>query len=224
MTIDDVFYNQKRRPEQHVLAKAASVCRTWQCDYERLNFKLLVLSQSCLPAFRAAVQGKKRYRLEHMQMIGLPIRLGEYDCSVCQTVEDEKTIKKQVYTPETSFDVVNCGQLFSLGPIFCTSYAKSVRLYSLITAARNCITFTNAVWDLLKILSTWRKTEAQARAEGFEGINLEISVHSPSDYQHVFRPYCLQDDYLESQNSARTLRPTCQLLGLFCQWFVQAAP
>lgn len=56
---------------------------------------------------------------------------------------------------------------------------------------RNCITFTNAVWGLLKILSTYVGTQQVDH----EGMELEISVHSPSDCQHVFRPFCLQDDY-----------------------------
>ncbi|KPM36911.1 hypothetical protein AK830_g9651 [Neonectria ditissima] len=58
----------------------------------------------------------------------------------------------------------------------------------------NCLAFTAAVWDLLKILSTWRDPNKNTGARR-DGINLELSVHSPSDYKHVFRPFSLQDDY-----------------------------
>jgi hypothetical protein len=57
---------------------------------------------------------------------------------------------------------------------------------------RNCITFKNAVWSLLKILSTATVTPLE---KDHLGLELEISLHSPSDCKHVFRPFALQDDY-----------------------------
>lgn len=96
MIYDQLYWDPERRPEHHVVAKCASVCRDWQEDFEFANFNRLVLSQSCLPAFRNVVRGKKRYRLCEVRRIWLRIRLDEYDCSVCQTAEDEETIKKFV--------------------------------------------------------------------------------------------------------------------------------
>ncbi|KAL2756663.1 hypothetical protein ACRALDRAFT_2026692 [Sodiomyces alcalophilus JCM 7366] len=145
MIFDELYMDPERRPEHHVLAKCASVCRSWQGYFEDANFSTLVLSQSCLPKFR---------------LLWLRIRLDEYDCRVCQTAEDAETIKK-------------CVSFHEFPPSALYTY----------------------IWSLLRILSTWEKPQAQALAEGHQGLELEISVHSPSDHQHVFRPFCLQDDY-----------------------------
>ncbi|KAL3958494.1 hypothetical protein ACCO45_006656 [Purpureocillium lilacinum] len=149
---EELIYDRERRPEHHVLAKCASVCRSWQDEFEPEVFKKLCLSQSCLPKFRSIVGGTKKYRLEYIRHLWLRVRLNKYNCKVCQKAEDAKTIRK------------------------------------------NCITFTNAVWNLLKILSTWDSEQEPQTSRGIPyGLELEMSVHSPSDNEHVFRPLCLAD-------------------------------
>ncbi|KAK3940644.1 hypothetical protein QBC46DRAFT_434250 [Diplogelasinospora grovesii] len=55
---------------------------------------------------------------------------------------------------------------------------KCNRKESAVEVRRNNLLFTNAVWDLFVILSTW------GRDGGGGGVTLELSAHSPSDAGH----------------------------------------
>jgi hypothetical protein len=58
--------------------------------------------------------------------------------------------------------------------------------------------FTQAVVDLLTVLSKWPKRIEDPRTPKrmrLEGLTLEISAYSPSDCKHGFRDFRLQDDY-----------------------------
>ena len=171
----ELYKDCQRQKSKHVLAKCASVCRSWQDTWEYRNFQELVLTPSCLPMLRTVLKGKNSYRFNHIQLIWLRIELEEYDCSVCQTAEDEETIKKYVI----------------LTTSLCACCCRTN------TLDRHCITFTNAVWSLLKILSAWKMPIGPPLVHEMDepGLELEISVHSPSDCQHVFRPLPMQDDY-----------------------------
>lgn len=96
MVGSEIFQDCERLKSQHILSKCASVCRTWQDMWEPYNFSELVLTPSCLPMFRNALRGENQYRFEYLKLIWLRIELDGYDCSVCQTAEDEETIKKYV--------------------------------------------------------------------------------------------------------------------------------
>lgn len=62
---------------------------------------------------------------------------------------------------------------------------------------QNNIIFTRAVVDLLAVLSKWPRRIIKPRftMQMLGGLSLEISAFSPSDYQHGFRDFRLQDDY-----------------------------
>ncbi|KAM5347728.1 hypothetical protein ACJ41O_007552 [Fusarium nematophilum] len=57
------------------------------------------------------------------------------------------------------------------------------------TIARNNAVFTKAMHDLLTILAAANDVKSR------HGLQLELSVHSESDYQHVYRDFRLRDDY-----------------------------
>lgn len=96
MTLRQLVHDCQRRPQDHILSKCASVCRSWQNDLERSTFHTLRLTQTCLPEFRNIVRGPKKHRLEYIALLCCRIQLDEYDCTVCQTVEDEDTIERLV--------------------------------------------------------------------------------------------------------------------------------
>lgn len=54
--------------------------------------------------------------------------------------------------------------------------------------------FTNALWGLLPILSTWKRPADQALNPN-AGMTLELSASSPSDSEHLYRDFRLQDNY-----------------------------
>ncbi|RFU32270.1 hypothetical protein B7463_g4081, partial [Scytalidium lignicola] len=54
---------------------------------------------------------------------------------------------------------------------------------STVEINRNNSIFTNALWDLFAILSTWQKK----REFDEKGLTLELSAHSPSDSKHLFK-------------------------------------
>ena len=59
-------------------------------------------------------------------------------------------------------------------------------------ATNNNRIFTNAIWQVLKVLSSWKKKGQFGLAN--EGPVLELSTHSPSDSEHYFRDYRLDRD------------------------------
>lgn len=67
------------------------------------------------------------------------------------------------------------------------------RLIYLADHFRNCVVFTRAIRNLLKVLA---QNTRPALNESYQcRLCLDLSVHSPSDCEHSFRPWCLEDDY-----------------------------
>ncbi|KAL2757226.1 hypothetical protein ACRALDRAFT_1067871 [Sodiomyces alcalophilus JCM 7366] len=64
------------------------VCREWHGYFSHENFRLLVLDQDRLDDFERLVSDNKPRR-NYVRRIILRIRLPEYDCTVCETAEDD---------------------------------------------------------------------------------------------------------------------------------------
>ncbi|KPM38047.1 hypothetical protein AK830_g8540 [Neonectria ditissima] len=73
-------------------AAYASVCKEWQIHFERENFELLVLDQHRLQNFRTFV-GLSERRRNSVRSIYLRVKLAKYDCTSCESFEDEATTK-----------------------------------------------------------------------------------------------------------------------------------
>ena len=78
--------------EPYVRAGYASVCREWQPVFESRNFQRLVLDQERVRDLERFVGSN--YRRDYLEHLFLRVRLGEYDCTVCQSHEDSKTQRK----------------------------------------------------------------------------------------------------------------------------------
>ena len=80
---------------QHPEARSryAAVCKEWQFFFERKNFFTLVLDQDRLQDFEIFVSGNERRR-DYVQGLVLRIKLEEYDCTTCESSEDNATIKR----------------------------------------------------------------------------------------------------------------------------------
>lgn len=65
------------------------------------------------------------------------------------------------------------------------------------TKERNNLVFTRAAQDLLAVLAKWprRKHNPACMRTMNGGLSLDIGIQSPSDCQHGFRDFRLQDDY-----------------------------
>jgi hypothetical protein len=75
----------------------ASVCREWQPVFERWNFRRLVLDQDRISDLEQFMNKEAtRHRQGYLKHLFLRARLEEYDCTVCQSKEDDKTIRKYV--------------------------------------------------------------------------------------------------------------------------------
>ncbi|KAH6706408.1 hypothetical protein BKA61DRAFT_679588 [Leptodontidium sp. MPI-SDFR-AT-0119] len=71
----------------------ASLCREWQGVFEPWNFRRLILDQDRIFGLVDYMSKKTtEHRREYVAHILLRVRLDEYDCSVCQTREDDDTI------------------------------------------------------------------------------------------------------------------------------------
>ena len=57
---------------------------------------------------------------------------------------------------------------------------------------RNRAIFTNTIWNLLVVLSKWKR---RSHGELEHRLVLDLGVYSPSDSQHAFRDFRLEDDY-----------------------------
>lgn len=78
--------------EPHVRAGYATVCREWQPVFEQRNFQRLTIDQERVCQMEK-IMGKNGRR-DYLEHIFLRVRLDEYDCTVCQFKEDEKTKKR----------------------------------------------------------------------------------------------------------------------------------
>ncbi|CZR56373.1 uncharacterized protein PAC_06261 [Phialocephala subalpina] len=80
----------------------ARVCREWQPVFEQRNFQRLVLDQDRIDDLEQFMTKQRRELLEH---VSLRIRLPEYDCTVCQSEEDEETIRNTNVDLDSNDDV-----------------------------------------------------------------------------------------------------------------------
>lgn len=85
-------YNHKTEP--YARAGYASVCKTWHPFFEELNFERLIVDSERLLDLDKIVRGNKRQRIQDIRHLWLRIKLGEYDCDACQSVEDATTIQR----------------------------------------------------------------------------------------------------------------------------------
>ncbi|KAK0127879.1 hypothetical protein ONS96_007379 [Cadophora gregata f. sp. sojae] len=96
MILDKVIEDYEFQPSLPFLrAGYATVCREWQPVFEQQNFRRLVLDYDRIRNLENfTAKNRRRGYLEH---IFLCVRLDEYDCSVCQTKEDEDTKNRNSY-------------------------------------------------------------------------------------------------------------------------------
>ena len=92
MVLGMVAEDYRFKSDQHILAGYASVCREWQPIFEHRNFQRLVLDQDGISDLEQVVG--TRQRQDFLEHLFLRVRLNEYDCTVCKSKEDRKTIKK----------------------------------------------------------------------------------------------------------------------------------
>ncbi|KAI9152241.1 hypothetical protein HJFPF1_09469 [Paramyrothecium foliicola] len=145
------------------LACCVSVCRDWQCVFERKSFQRLILTPSCLTDFERIVASDSQRRAQ-VQHIHLRIQLQTYTCRDCApSVQPERRFSLQQYA-EPGDDVFD-----------------RRRLERLVMTEKNNRLVKDAVIRLFSILSTWEASCCTA------GILLEISALSPSDSEHYFQ-------------------------------------
>src|SRR6266536_6060204 len=95
MILEIVGEDYRFKSELYTRAGYASVCREWQPVFEQRNFQRLVLDQERISGLEQCM-GKKatRHRRDYLEHLFLRVRLDKYDCTVCQSKEDDKTIRK----------------------------------------------------------------------------------------------------------------------------------
>lgn len=73
----------------------ATVCREWQPIFEFKNFQRLIIDQDGIHNLAKFMSKEENmHRREYLEHLFLRIKLDEYDCTVCQSEEDIKTIRK----------------------------------------------------------------------------------------------------------------------------------
>ncbi|TVY33901.1 hypothetical protein LSUB1_G007075 [Lachnellula subtilissima] len=88
MILDKVIEDYKFQPSiPYLRAGYATVCREWQPVFEQQNFRRLVLDYDRIGNLENFTA--KNHRRGYLEQILLCVRLDEYDCSVCQTKEDD---------------------------------------------------------------------------------------------------------------------------------------
>ncbi|KAF4472974.1 F-box domain-containing [Fusarium albosuccineum] len=76
------------------VAPYASVCRDWQCFFEKHTFQQLVLDTPALSTFAKFVKGNKAHRLSYIKHVILRIQLSNYSCLTCSKPEDATAITR----------------------------------------------------------------------------------------------------------------------------------
>lgn len=95
MILNKVVEDYKFQPSTpHLRAGYATVCREWQPVFEQQNFRRLVLNYDRIRNLEEFTA--KNQRRGYLEQIFLHVRLDEYDCSVCQTKEDDDTKNRLV--------------------------------------------------------------------------------------------------------------------------------
>jgi len=90
MILDKVIEDYKFQPFiPYLRASYATVCREWQPVFEQQNFRRLVLDYDRIRNLKNFTA--KNHRRSYLEQIFLCVRLDKYDCSVCQTKEDDDT-------------------------------------------------------------------------------------------------------------------------------------
>lgn len=93
MILDKVIEDYKFQPSiPYLRAGYATVCQEWQPVFEQQNFRRLVLDYDRIHNLENFTA--KNHRRGYLEQIFLCVRLDEYDCSVCQTKEDDDTKKR----------------------------------------------------------------------------------------------------------------------------------
>lgn len=154
-------------------AAYAAVCLEWQGLFEAsaANFGKLVLHPSALDGFQRIIR-RRHNKMPYIRHIWLRIELQEYTCKNCEN-------------PETGKEIVRYGLFSTWMTFWCKTLVNQ-------HTNRNNIIFTQALWKLLDILSTWEKSNINL---DHQNLTLEFSAHSPSDSQHAFQ------NVLEIQNA-----------------------
>ncbi|TVY56604.1 hypothetical protein LCER1_G001741 [Lachnellula cervina] len=96
MILDKVIEDYKFQPSiPYLRAGYATVCQEWQPVFEQQNFRRLVLDYDRIHNLENFTA--KNHRRGYLEQIFLCVRLDEYDCSVCQTKEDDDTKKRSLW-------------------------------------------------------------------------------------------------------------------------------
>jgi hypothetical protein len=92
MILEMVAEDYRFKSEHYTLAGYARVCREWQPVFEKRNFQRLVLDQERISDLEQ-VMGTKQRR-DCLKHLFLRVKLNDYDCTVCKSKEDYRTISK----------------------------------------------------------------------------------------------------------------------------------
>lgn len=95
MILKRVERGYRFKSDGYARAGYASVCREWQYCFEQRNFRRIIVNQERIPDFER-IMGREtsRYRRDYLVHLFLRVRLEDYDCTVCQSKEDDKTIQR----------------------------------------------------------------------------------------------------------------------------------
>ena len=92
MILEMVAEDYRFKSEQYALAGYASVCQEWQPVFEQRNFQRLVLDQERISDLEQVISTKQRR--DYLRHLFLRVRLNDYNCIVCKSKEDYRTIRK----------------------------------------------------------------------------------------------------------------------------------
>lgn len=93
LIFDSITKDYTRKLDPLARVSYVTVCREWQLVFERETFSQLVLDQDRLQDLDNFVTYNERRRYS-VKILFLRIKLEEYNCSVCESLEDDDTIKR----------------------------------------------------------------------------------------------------------------------------------
>ena len=88
LVAEDYYFNS----EPYARAGYASVCQEWQPVFEQRNFRRLTLDQERISGLERFMYTE--HRRDYLKHLFLRVQLDEYDCTVCQSPEDDETTRK----------------------------------------------------------------------------------------------------------------------------------
>ncbi|KAH7166355.1 hypothetical protein EDB81DRAFT_918732 [Dactylonectria macrodidyma] len=152
--------SETERHPRHSFSRYATVCKDWQHNFEKVIFSKLRVSASDASSFSRVFRIKRRRK--YLQHLGLSLNLPEHEYTPFHGAggSDEEKAMAQIYI------ISHYGHC---------EFAPSLKLQE----KQNNISFTKAIWVLLSVLRSWKRTQVR------HGINLEIIADTKSYWQNM---------------------------------------